>query len=399
MKKRTYLLLLIAIVAATLLGMLVVEHQGYVLIAWKNARYESTLWVFLAVLAVLALALSLLRSLAGLLLGSLGWINPWSAGNRRKRLDVAASQGLLEFSRGNWQPALKHLEYAGQHSTRPLPYLLAAARTAEKLGQHQQADQLLAQASQRLKDQDPAISLCQAELHIQRGHYPQACESLQQARSRHPGNSELLERLLELYLQQQDWAALAGLLPDLRKNRLRSPDELDHLELQIWQGRLQHATDTGALEKTWSAMASSLHQVPAILLAYCSRLIVMGHARNAESLLRRQLEKSMDSQLLQAWAQIPHADPARALKAARQWLEQMPDDPHVLLALGKLAIQANEWAAARDYLQASLSRQPSAQAYTELARLLGRMGDHKAGQELLDTGIRLLEQQNLTSTL
>lgn len=398
MKKRTYLLLVIAILAATVLGMLVVEHQGYVLITWKNVRYESTLWIFLAVLAALALLASLARGLAALLLRSLGWVNPWSARNRRKRLDEAADRGLLEFNRGNWQAALKHLEHAGKVSERPLPYLLAAARSADKLGQHQQADDLLAQAGQRLKGQDPAISLCQADLHIQRGQLLQARDCLQEARSRHPGNSELLERLLELLLQQQDWSSLTGLLPDLRKARLRSSEELDSLEQQTWQGRLQQAEDARALEKTWAAMSSTLHQSPGILLAYCSRLIVLGQARDAEALLRRQLDKNMDSQLLQAWSQIPHADATRALQTARNWQAQMPDDPHVLLALGKLAIQANEWAAARDYLQASLSRQPTAQAYAELARLLGRMGDHKAGNELLDTSIRLLEQQSLSST-
>lgn len=395
MRKRTYLLLLLAMLAAAALGMLVVEHQGYVLITWKSFRYESTLWIFLAALVVLALLAWLLRAIAGVLLRSVGWANPWSARNKRKRLDEAVARGLLEYSRGNWQPALKHLEQAGKAAPRPLPYLLAAARAAQKLDQPAHADQLLAQAGQKLKQHDPAISLCQAELLGQRGLHAEARDCLLTARQQHPDNPELLEQLLDLLVQQQDWASLTGLLPDLRKSRLRDADSLDQLEQQVWQGRLQQSSDRASLDKVWTTMSSSLHQSPGILLSYCSRLIVLGQAADAEALLRRQLDKQMDSQLLQAWAQIPHADAARALQTARKWLQQAPEDPHALLALGKLAIQANEWAAARDYLQASLSRQPSPQAYAELARLLGRMGDHKAGQELLDTGIRMLEQQSL----
>ena len=54
--KRTYLILLIVVACAAVLGMFIVEHTGYVLISWKSFRYESSLWMFLALLtAVLAL--------------------------------------------------------------------------------------------------------------------------------------------------------------------------------------------------------------------------------------------------------------------------------------------------------------------------------------------------------
>ncbi len=51
--KRTYLILLIVVACAAALGMFIAEHTGYVLISWKSFRYESSLWVFLAVLAVI----------------------------------------------------------------------------------------------------------------------------------------------------------------------------------------------------------------------------------------------------------------------------------------------------------------------------------------------------------
>ena len=36
------------------LGLAVAEHSGYVLIAWKGLRYESSLWVFLLLIALAA---------------------------------------------------------------------------------------------------------------------------------------------------------------------------------------------------------------------------------------------------------------------------------------------------------------------------------------------------------
>ncbi|WP_101497515.1 heme biosynthesis HemY N-terminal domain-containing protein [Thiopseudomonas denitrificans] len=394
MKKRTFLLLLIAILLAAGLGMLVVEHQGYVLITWKNIRFESTLWVFLACIAVLLAGLYLLRMLACAVLASLGWVNPWSARNRKKRLDEAVNQGMLEFSRGNWQPALRQLSHAAKTSPQPLPYILAAARAAEKLQQRDTADQLLEEARTRLPESDLAIILCQAELYQQRGQQEQAQQLLQNAQRHNSENPELIERLYHVLLDNRDWGGLIGLVPDLYKIKSLSEGEVKAIEQRAWQGRLQAAGDLQQLNKVWNPMSSSLHRNASTVLAYCSQLITLGHAGEAEGLLRQQLEQNVDVALLQAYAQIPHADPERALQTAEGWLRQVPDDAMALFALGRLAVQARQWGRARDYYQSSLERRPTPQVYAELARLLNQMGDYKTGNELLATGIRLLERQN-----
>ncbi|NLY16992.1 MAG: heme biosynthesis protein HemY [Gammaproteobacteria bacterium] len=393
MKKRTFLLLLIAILLAAGLGMLIVEHQGYVLITWKNIRFETTFWVFLACIAVLLAGLYFLRMLACVLLGSLGWVNPWSARNRKRRLDEAVDEGMMEYTRGNWQPALRQLSYAAKASPQPLPYILAAARAAEKLQQHGVADQLLEDARRRLPENDLAIVLCQAELHQQRGHEQQAQELLQKAYWRDTENPELIERLYRILLANGDWGGLVGLVPDLYKVKSLTESEVKALELRAWQGRLHEAADLQELNKVWNTLSSTLHRNPQIVLAYCSRLITLGHATDAEGLLRQQLEQKVDVALLQAYAQIPHVNPERALQAAEGWLQQVSGDAMALFAAGRLAVQARQWAKARDYYRGSLELQPTPQVYAELARLLNQMGDYKSGNELLSSGIRLLEEQ------
>ena len=393
MKKRTFLLLLIAILLAAGLGMLVVEHQGYVLITWKNIRFESTLWVFLACIAVLLAGLYVLRLLACVLLGSLGWVNPWSARNRKKRLDEAVAEGMMEYTRGNWQPALRQLSHAAKVSPEPLPYILSAARAAEKLQQHAVADQLLEDARSRLPESDLAIVLCQADLYQQRGQDQQALELLQKAHWRDTENPELIERLYHILLTNRDWSGLIGLVPDLYKVKSLPESEVKTLELRAWQGRLQEAGDLQELNKIWTTMSSGLHRNAQVVLAYCSRLITLGHAADAEELLRQQLEQEVDVALLQAYAQIPHARPERALQKGEDWLQQVPGDAMALFAVGRLAVQARQWAKARDYYRNSLELQPTPQVYAELARLLNQMGDYKTGNELLASGIRMLEQQ------
>jgi len=42
--KRLYVIVFLVIAAAAALGLAIAEHSGYVLIAYKSFRYESSLW-------------------------------------------------------------------------------------------------------------------------------------------------------------------------------------------------------------------------------------------------------------------------------------------------------------------------------------------------------------------
>ena len=46
--KRLYVIVFLVIAAAAALGLAIAEHSGYVLIAYKSFRYESSLWATLA---------------------------------------------------------------------------------------------------------------------------------------------------------------------------------------------------------------------------------------------------------------------------------------------------------------------------------------------------------------
>jgi hypothetical protein len=132
--KRAYLLVVVAIVVATLLGIAVARHSGYVLIAYDSFRYESTLWATLALLVAVVLAVWLLRVLLGLVFVSTGVVNPWSRHNRSRRTRLAIEQGQLDLAEGRWASAQRHLHRAAEAERQPLLYYLGAARAANELG-------------------------------------------------------------------------------------------------------------------------------------------------------------------------------------------------------------------------------------------------------------------------
>lgn len=124
--KRLYVILFLVIAAAGVLGLAIAEHSGYVLIAYKSFRYESSLWATLALLAVLWLAFWGIKALIGLVTTSSGVVNPWSRRNRSRRVQVAIEHGQLDLAEGRWASAQRHLYRAAEAERQPLLYYLGA---------------------------------------------------------------------------------------------------------------------------------------------------------------------------------------------------------------------------------------------------------------------------------
>ena len=75
--KRLYVIVFLVIAAAAALGLAIAEHSGYVLVAYKSFRYESSLWATLALVAVLWLVFWGIKALIELVTTSSGVVIGW----------------------------------------------------------------------------------------------------------------------------------------------------------------------------------------------------------------------------------------------------------------------------------------------------------------------------------
>lgn len=398
--KRTYLILLIVVTCAAALGMFIAEHTGYVLISWKSFRYESSLWVFLAVLAAVFAVLYGLRTLIKMTLVSSGLINPWSRRNQSRRLRIAAEQGILDLAQGHWKNALRHLRRAAEGEAKPLVYLLGAANAAEKLGYSEEADQLLEQALIKQPSAEVAIALAHADLQLQRADDAGAQETLEAMHELHPQHPEVLLRLQALLRQRQEWSALIGLLPALRKCKRLSAEQLQRIEYQAWSGRLASACKLKqdplhalqSLETAWQGLSNKLKNDPLLVAAYSSELLRLNAHEQAESLLRHTLKNGLNDDLLELYGRTQAKEAGRQLQLAESWLKQAPNNPILLRALGRLSLRNQLWGKARDYFESSLQMHRQAHTCAELARLLSHLGDTQRSNQLFAESFQLLEQ-------
>ena len=405
--KRLYVIVFLLIAAAACVGLAISEDAGYVLVAYKNFRYESSLWASLAVLVILWLVIWSIKLLVELFSVSTGLVNPWSRRNRSRRIQLAIEQGQMDLAEGRWASAQKHLTRAAEAERQPLLFYLGAARAANELGRYEESDSLLERALERQPQAELAIALNHAQLQVDRADTEGALNTLQAMHERHPHNVQVLRQLQRLHQQRGDWSALIRLLPELRKDKVLPAQELAELERRAWGQNLGLAAqrDTGgeaglqSLTLAWQQLTSAQRQEPALVLAYAEQLRRLGAQSEAEEVVRGALKRTYDSHLVRLYGLLRGSDPVKQLQTAEGWLKAHPADASLLLTLGRLCLQNSLWGKARDYFESSLKLERNPETCAELARLLAQLGDTARSNQLFQEGLNLLDERLLALPL
>ena len=391
--RRFYVIVFLLIAAAACIGLAIAEDSGYVLIAYKSFRYESSLWATLALVMVLWLLVWGIKLLVELLTTSTGLVNPWSRRNRSRRVQIAIEQGQMDLAEGRWASAQKHLARAAEAERQPLLYYLGAARAANELGRYEESDRLLERALERQPQAELAIALSHAQLQVDRADTEGALVTLQAMHERHPHNVQVLRQLQRLHQQRGDWAALIRLLPELRKDKVLPANELAELERRAWGQNLSLAAqretegEAGlqALQRAWQQLTSAQRQ--------------LGAQAEAEEVLRGALKRNYDSHLVRLYGLLRGSDPVKQLQTAEGWLKAHPGDASLLLTLGRLCLQNSLWGKARDYFESSLKIERNPETCAELARLLAQLGDTGRSNQLFQEGLNMLDERLLALPL
>lgn len=405
--KRLYVIVFLLIAAAACVGLAISEDAGYVLVAYKNFRYESSLWASLAVLVILWLVIWGIKLLVELFSVSTGLVNPWSRRNRSRRIQLAIEQGQMDLAEGRWVSAQKHLTRAAEAERQPLLFYLGAARAANEQGRYEESDSLLERALERQPQAELAIALNHAQLQVDRADTEGALNTLQAMHERHPHNVQVLRQLQRLHQQRGDWSALIRLLPELRKDKVLPAQELAELERRAWGQNLGLAAqrDTGgeaglqSLTLAWQQLTSAQRQEPTLVLAYAEQLRRLGAQSEAEEVVRGALKRTYDSHLVRLYGLLRGSDPAKQLQTAEGWLKAHPADASLLLTLGRLCLQNSLWGKARDYFESSLKLERNPETCAELARLLAQLGDTARSNQLFQEGLNLLDERLLALPL
>lgn len=379
------LLALLAVVLGGLIGTLVVRDPGYVLLSYGDMAFETSLWFALVLLALAYLLLRFLIWLFARTMASTGRFGSWLKRRKATKAQKQTVQGLLLMSEGQWAEARKVLTAAAREVNTPLINYLTAARAAHELGDAEGRDELLRSAHESTPGSKFAVGLTQAELQKNAAQWEQSLATLLQLKSSSPRHPQVLTMLTEVYEQLSDWQALIELLPEVKKRKIFPDETFDVLQRRAWSARLAQA---GAeADVVWGDVPKDLKRTPALVAAYARSLLESGAgagaADQAEAAVRIALQQTWDDELVLLYGLAAGADPDRQLVVAEGWLKEKPNDPKLLLTLGRICLMNQAWPKAREYFEASLRLQRTPEVYGELGRLCVAMGDAERGSEYL----------------
>ncbi len=373
------IVLFVFVVLGALLGTLIVRDPGYVLIAYDDMAWETSLWFALAVFVLLYLTVRLIFAIASRVTGGFGGLAHWAVERKRRAARKKTAQGLLLWAEGDWRESSKLLAEAAPAVEFPLVNYLHAARAAAELGDDQARDEMLNLAEESTPGSSFAVGLTQAELLAEQGRYEQSLARLLNLRgtaSKHPMVHRLL---LRCYEALGDWEALLENFPDAQACNALPQDELDALLDRAWRAHLAQAPDAQA----WKNLPKALKKRPDVVAIYAAALAGNDGADQAEEIVRTALKNDWSEDLVVLYGQIAASKPNEQLVTAEQWLRKHPNDASLLLTLGRLSMWSESWAKAREYFETSLRLKKSPDVYGELGRLCISMGEVERGGEYM----------------
>ena len=392
--KRVFIACLILLVASVLLVAAIEHDPGYVLLSYGRYTLETSIWVGMLVFLLAFFAVYFLFSLVRRMLAGSSVMNRWWRGRGHRQSQQRTTQGLIAFIEGNWEQSRKVLSKAAAKSETPLVNYLIAARASHALDDAKQMRQYLKLAESSASGASIAVGLTQAELQLQSGHLEQSLATLMRVRrnaGKHPFVLFLLKRVYE---ELQDWSELLALLPELRKYKVLTVEELDALELKVCANSLQDTVkikidQRKEVDKLWQQFSKPVTRNSKVVAAYAQRLMELDDMDAAEKIIRDQLKNDWDTELVDLYGKLDTSDANKQLIYAENWLKERTNDAALMRCLGRLSLRNSLWGKARQYFESSLQLENSEQTCAELGRLLANLGEHEKSNEYFQRGLLL----------
>ncbi|WP_225972350.1 heme biosynthesis HemY N-terminal domain-containing protein [Hydrogenovibrio thermophilus] len=357
----------IFLVIATGLTALALNDNGQVSMVWHDWVIETSLTFALAAAVIGFSALYLLMRLVINL-----WHFPAYWRNRRqlKRYSKAESsmaKGMIALEYGDWQLAEKQLVKMAKHSDSGLVHYLTAAKMAHNQQAFSRRDQYLAEARQRFPTDSVTIGLVEARL-LMDSEPDVSLVILNELHQQSPKNKTILAEYAHLLVKQEYWSRLEEILGEVKRFRALDKAEIQSLEVQLLAGKVARAENPEALEQLWQSLSGRQQLKPAILAEFVEQRMGWGKEQGLAELIAKSLSKQWDDRLAYQYGRIELGPAYERLKKAEKWLSNQPDNPVLLLTLGRLACMSQLWGQARHYFQESLKLQPELETFHALAK-------------------------------
>lgn len=395
--RKLILLIVVGLAVGALFGQLMQSMPGYWLVRVGDTSIQTSFWLGLVILLAIFMAMHFALRLLRRLRRPVSRLKVWNSRTRNRNAMKRTVRGLVALAEGRWKRAEKDLVKAADDSSTPLVNYLSAALAAHYQGRFEHADTLLKRAHHSTEGADSAVGMVQAQLMLDRQQFEEALATLTRLEKQLPNHPQVLKLLRQAYLSVNDWEGLRHLLPKLDKQQLITEEERQELEQRAYRELILQAVqrqpnaDVNRVRNLWADMPDYLRSDVELVVLYTEALVKGGEEAIAERLLRHSLKEHWDTRLVLRYGLL-NVDAGRQLAYAEKWLQERPNDPDLLLTLGRLSLRNAYWGKAQEYFEASQRQRPSGVVCAELARLYANLGEHQKSQLFYRQSVELLDR-------
>lgn len=403
--RRLLLIIVATLVCGGIIGLLMHQEIGYVLISYGSITIESSIWVFAVFMVIALFVLSWCKKFLVTALRPGSIVTKFTGSLTSKRASKNTINGLFELMGGNWNKAEKLLTSSASHVSYAAINYIGAAYAASEQGAYERSKNLLRSAHQTSPGSDFVISFAQSQIQLKQHHFETALATLLRLHKIQPKHRQVLKLLVHAYSKLNDWEALIALTPALKKEGILDDANIFELEKNAFESLLNDnrfnknmpdSEAVKAIEGIWNKL-SGISNDESMQIIYANALIRFNDEQKAETFIRKSLKQNWSNKLVKIYGSLSKINSLKALQQAENWLTERPTCPYLLLTCGRLSQQQKLWGKAKDYYQLSLSHNTgnnsvNTEAVTELSRLLNAMGEQQASQALL---LKALENKSI----
>jgi HemY protein len=368
----------------------IADRPGEVAITWLGWRIETSVLVAVAALAIAVVVVLLLWSLVRTVLRSPDLIAMYLSHRRGVRGYLAISRGLVAIGAGDARAAKKAADEVAKIAPGEPLALLLNAQVAQLAGDPAAAELTFRSMAER--DDTKLLGLRGLYIEAQRRKDPAAARSFaEEAAKSAPSLNWAGQAVLDFRAASGDWAgALAALDRNSRNGLIDKADYRRQRAVLLTARAL--AAEEGDRDRARSLALEAVKLAPELVPAaeLAARLLgENGELRRASRIIEKAWQANPHPELADAYAHLRVGDSARERLARVQSLvRKMPSHAEGALAVARAALDAQEFATAREALK-PLLREPTqrtAELMAEIERREG--GDEGRAREWMARALR-----------
>jgi HemY protein len=374
--------LLLAFAIAVGLSLLVRFNYGNVAILWPPYRIEVSANFAMALLLLGFIVVHLLLVATGKALAMPQRVRDYRSRRRHEKATRALGNSVVAFFEGRLSRVEKHAKAAQSVPTTAAAAALVAARSAQRMQEHERRDRWLADANTDA-DASNAVLMTQAEIAVDEQRPLDAIrivERMQASGARHLSG---MRTLLRAYEQAERWDDVLATLRLLEKRDAVHPAAAARLRGRAFAELLgRRAGDAGAIRELWRGLRADERGLPELAAPTVLALAAAGATPEARKIAEQALDAAYTEPMMLAYASLSEVPARDRLERIEGWRNRYGDEPQLLLALGRTCIAEKLWGKAEDYLRRVIRAEPTPAAHAALADLYESTGrSHEAALE------------------